>query len=70
MINDKGSSVKQTMFERDFKDNLRCTRRSNMVKSDKKQLTQLEAGILITSYFKSNPDRYKELLTMEYKKNA
>lgn len=62
--------MKASQYAKDFLNNTRATRRSNVVGVDKKQLSQMECLDLVVSYFKSNGERFKELLKMEFKRNA
>lgn len=63
-------SIKVTGSFKDFIENLRATRRSKVIGTDKEMLTQTETIELIVKYFKLNNDRFMELLKMENKKNA
>ena len=63
-MKDKGTSRKVTKKYLDFTENLRATRRSKAVGTDKEMLTQMQTGDLLVKYFKTNNDRFMELLKL------
>jgi len=67
-MKDRGVSRKLSREYIDFTENLRATRRSKAIGTDKKMITQLDASTLIVNYFKENNDRFLELIKMEFKK--
>lgn len=69
-MKDNRISIKSSKFVRDFLENLSCTRRSNIVGTDKQQITIADALDLVVVYFKTNGDRFKELVNMEFDKNV
>jgi len=65
-MKEKGKSMKVSGLCRDFIENLRATRRSKQVGTDKEMLTQSDTLDLIVKYFKSNNDKYLEVVKLEY----
>jgi len=63
-------SIKVTDNFKDFVENVRATRRSKVIGTDKEMLNQTETIELIVKYFKLNNDRFVELIKMEFKKNV
>jgi len=53
-MKEKGSSIKVSGGYKDFIENIISTRRSKIVGTDKKRLTQIEAGDLLVKFFKLN----------------
>ena len=69
-MKDRGISWKITNNFYNFLENLRATRRSKIVGTDEKMLTQLEACDVIVKYFKLNNDRFMELIKLEMEQNG
>jgi hypothetical protein len=63
-------SIKVTDNFKDFVENVRATRQSKVIGTDKEMLNQTETIELIVKYFSLNNDRFVELIKMEFKKNV
>ncbi|MFW6130122.1 MAG: hypothetical protein ACOC56_02985 [Atribacterota bacterium] len=68
MKKDKDRPMKVSKYTRDFIENTRSTRRSSIIGTDEKMLTQSQTFDLVTYYFKKNPERYKELIKLKMEK--
>lgn len=67
---DKGTSIKMPIVFRDMIENARATRRSKMVGTDKKMLSQLDTINSLVQYFVKYPNSFKEWMRMEYEKDG
>ena len=69
-MKDRGTSIKVSKEYKDFVENVVSTRRSKIMGTDNKRLTQMEVGDLIVKYFKSNDNVFLSLIKFEMEKNV
>lgn len=66
----KGISIKISEEYKDFVENLRATRRTKSIGTDKKMLSQSEVGDLVVKFFKKNNEAYLELIKIPMNENV
>lgn len=70
MKKENGTPIKLGRSFRDFLENLRTTRRSKVVWTDKNLLNLTETCDLLVDYFKANPQSYQELIKFKVEKQC